>query len=111
MDIVITASYSIPREDIKSLLDSASRGASYWCTSELAYESETEKALTVEGVKLFNDEGNESRTLNIEDIKKGLKVMAEEQPQHFADFIEGNGDNDTGDVFLQLCLFSDVVYG
>jgi hypothetical protein len=49
--------------------------------------------------------------LNLKSIRRGLSVMAEKYPQHFAAWREENDDAETGDVFLQCCLFNEVVYG
>jgi hypothetical protein len=43
-------------------------------------------------------------------IKSGLKVMAEKYPHHWQDFVSENDDAITGDVFLQCCLFGEIVY-
>jgi len=50
-------------------------------------------------------------TLTREKLEKGLHVMAEKYPKHFADFHAENDDAETGDVFLQCCLFGELVYG
>ncbi len=46
-------------------------------------------------------------------IVKGLKLFSsnKETMHHFADFINDNEDNITADVFLQLCVFGEVIYG
>lgn len=44
-------------------------------------------------------------------LVKGLDVMARVAPKHFADVIAGRDDADTGDAFLQCCLFGELVYG
>ena len=44
-------------------------------------------------------------------IEKGCQVMAEKFPQHFADWMGENDDATTGDVFLQCCVFGELVYG
>jgi hypothetical protein len=44
-------------------------------------------------------------------ILEGLRIMAEKEPRHFADFMTENDDADTGDVFLQCCLYGEVIYG
>ena len=49
--------------------------------------------------------------LNLETIQKGLDLMAKEYPYHMKNFIEENEDAETGDVFLQLCLFGEIVFG
>jgi len=38
-------------------------------------------------------------------------VMAKKEPRHFADFLKEDYDETTGDVFLQCCLFGEVIYG
>ena len=104
-------------EDIKCLLDSASRGSSYWCENTLAYESEVEKVFSEEGLEIKDIEDEELRSeigkryiLNTDKIKKGLRVLAKKYPTHFADFVSGNYDMYTGDIFLQCCLFGKEVY-
>lgn len=53
-------------------------------------------------------------TLNMESIRKGLETMAHlkqgEGGHHFGDFMAENDDATTGDVFLQCCLFGEIVY-
>jgi hypothetical protein len=44
-------------------------------------------------------------------LERGLKVMAEVAPRHFANFIEENEDAETGDVFIQCALFGEIVFG
>jgi len=99
-------------EQIKGLLDSASRGSDYWCENGLAYESETDKALTITGVliKDYETEPNKSTSLNLSKIKKGLTVMAKKYPKHFADFLQEDYDETTGDVFLQCCIYGEIIY-
>lgn len=53
----------------------------------------------------------EKYILNIQAIHKGLQIMANQYPNHFADFMSQQDDATTGDVFLQCCLFGKVVYG
>ena len=49
--------------------------------------------------------------LTIESVRKGLELMRDQYPHHFADLIEGNDDLITGDVFLQLATFGELIYG
>jgi hypothetical protein len=51
------------------------------------------------------------KRLNLDAIKKGLQIMAEKYPRHMGDFLNENDDAETGDVFLQCCLFGDAIYG
>jgi hypothetical protein len=61
----------------------------------------------------MEDEDGDKFTLNKAAIIRGKELMATD-PQyssHYADVLRENDDADTGDVFLQLCLFGEVVYG
>lgn len=51
-----------------------------------------------------------NRRLDLATIAKGLQLMAEAAPSHFADFMKESEDANTGDVFLQLCLFGKEVF-
>lgn len=61
--------------------------------------------------------------LDIHRIYLGLRKWADDaakpdddktrtsHPSHFGDFISGNGDGETADIFLQYCIFGEVIYG
>ena len=49
--------------------------------------------------------------LDREALVKGLGTMARRYPRHFADWMGEQDDAETGDVFLQCCLFGEVIYG
>ena len=42
-------------------------------------------------------------------IAAGLALLAD--TPHWVDFMDENEDGTTGDVFLQMCLFGEVVFG
>ena len=42
---------------------------------------------------------------------KGFELMREKTPRHWNDMMAQNDDAITADVWLQLCLFGEVVYG
>ena len=121
--ITIAIRSHISIESIKYLLDSASRGAHYWAINNLGYENEVNKAVSEIGVKIEDLESKEAKEgvnrfanpkihiLNMKKIKRGLTAMAKKEPSHFADFLKENYDETTGDVFLQCCLFGEVIYG
>jgi len=56
-------------------------------------------------------EKTEQYRLDLDSLKKGLQTMADKFPDHFKDFVDENDDANTGDVFLQCCLFDDVIFG
>ena len=43
-------------------------------------------------------------------IQRGLRLLAVEYPEHFAWVMTDESDADTGDFFLQLALFGEVIY-
>jgi hypothetical protein len=49
--------------------------------------------------------------LNRRSMRAGAQIMAEKYPRHWANLIEENDDAETGDVFLQCCLFGELIYG
>jgi hypothetical protein len=44
-------------------------------------------------------------------ITRGLQVMFEKYPRHFANMVGVGGDAETGDVFLQCCIFGEIIFG
>ena len=61
----------------------------------------------------MEDEEGERFTLDKKAILRGKLEMENntDYSHHFADVLNENDDADTSDVFLQLCLFGEVVYG
>lgn len=62
-------------------------------------------------VRDTEDEDSEPKRLDLESIQKGLKIMAKKYPRHMNDLLNENDDAETGDVFLQCCLFGEVIFG
>lgn len=58
--------------------------------------------------------GKKEWRLDLNAVKHGLRVMAALQPghggHHFPNFMAENEDAETGDVFLQCCLFGEIIY-
>lgn len=44
-------------------------------------------------------------------LEHGIELMAREYPERLKEVLEENEDADTGDLFLQLCVFGEVIYG
>lgn len=127
----ITVKSKISLQTISYLLVSAFEGGSNYWYSDLKFNKD--KAPNVEklkkdGIEFYEDcrhsywalggemevqedETGDYHVLNLETIKKGLEVMADKYDWHFADILEETDDATTGDVFLQCCLFGELVYG
>ena len=50
-------------------------------------------------------------TLDLKAVRKGLRLMKKNYPRHWADLVEENDDLITGDVWLQLAVFGELIYG
>lgn len=44
-------------------------------------------------------------------LQKGLRTMAKKYPKQFQEFMSAEDDANTGDLFLQCCLFGELIYG
>lgn len=49
--------------------------------------------------------------ISLASIEKAEQIMAEKYPEHFADIMSGSDDAATGDLWFQLSVMGDVVYG
>ena len=49
--------------------------------------------------------------ITIVEVQKGLELMRDQYPRHYADLVEENDDLITGDVWLQLAVFGELIYG
>lgn len=129
----ISITHNIKSEDIADLLCSALEGGSnYWYMIADKVEPITwgffggDKkevkylhlypfnfggALMIDDSRADSPELKKPRKLDIDAIKRGLEIMAEKYQKHFSDFTSGEYDGTTADVFLQCCIFEDVVYG
>jgi hypothetical protein len=62
-------------------------------------------------------EGGENKVyrLDLDTMKKGLEIMSKLEKNkgghHIYNFLEENDDAETGDVYLQCCLFGEIIYG
>jgi hypothetical protein len=118
-----TVTTTVSDERIKDLLCSAFEGGiNYWVghvditnrppKAEYYHESPVyggELTLHVEESETVP--GKEIVKLNRAALEKGLQIMQEKYPQHWADFIKENDDAITADVFVQCCVFGDIIYG
>jgi len=76
-----------------------SAGIPYW-------DGEGEGWAKVEG-----DEPGRTWVLDLDALQRGMAIMSERYPRNFADLQSENGDANTGDVYLQCCLFGQIVFG
>lgn len=129
----IKTEIEIPEQRIKDLLSCAFEGGSgYWCQikryeipgnakSVQDYPHLDLPLMQGGGVFCADAVGGTAfcRCLNLDAIKEGLELLLNSVDKHGndipkyhgSDFLSENEDAITGDVFLQLCLFGEIVYG
>lgn len=128
----IDVKLNVRMEDVANLLCSAFEGGSnYWYMIEeqkvperFEFLTDAEKvfphidyplnpggSLTITTLEGDEFNGKKKWTLDLAAVQRGLAKMAKAAPRHFADVLRDNADATTGDVFLQFCLFGEVVYG
>lgn len=54
---------------------------------------------------------HQKKVLDFYRIKQGIKLMKSKHRRDYDDWREGDDDAATSDVFLQLCLFGEVIFG
>lgn len=115
----IDSKTQVTDEQIDDLLAGAFEGGSnYWylidneTTPYAGYAAEAWRQDDTGILILDNENPDEpGRWLNRDSVKKGLVLMQTKYPSHWADFMTENYDAITSDIFLQLCLFDEVIYG
>ncbi len=56
-------------------------------------------------------EGNKPFVLDADAMVRGLDLMAKDYQKHFSDMINEEDDATTADVFLQLSVFGELIFG
>lgn len=122
LDITVNQKVTVPQERILDLLIcGVEGGASYWMTVEGNWNAGKDGWLEnkiSKGTLNFSNrqateegEGVKIRTIDKLSLEAGLQLMAKKYPKHFNDFMNDNEDADTGDVFLQLVVLGELIYG
>lgn len=63
------------------------------------------------GSELSDNEQPTKHTLDLKGVRKGLRLMKEQYPKHYTDLLEECEDLITCDVWLQLAVFGELIYG
>lgn len=118
-DINLLVPVQVPLARIDDLLVGAVEGGSnYWAGFTLTQvQTACRKAsgTTYVGVRVteLRADGIEGsrRILNAQALTEGLSTMQSKYPRHFGNFLSEDDDAETSDVFVQCCLFGEIVYG
>lgn len=112
----------ITERRVGDLLIGALEGGSYhWIASFKRYSSRTRTSIDYwvwpfkEGCSLLihgrEYPSDDPLTLDRAAIERGLKLFPTRCPEQFGRWLAEQDDGVTGDLFLQLCLFGEIVYG
>lgn len=112
----------VSKETISNLFSCAIEGGStYWCTKIRPLSKDDKRdaeKYMLDGFYIWEEEasqdhGKTKHIVSKDRIIEAVKLMAEQYPNsHFKDALDDSVmDAATGDVFLQLCTFQEVVYG
>lgn len=80
---------------------------------EITYEEVLESIVHRGGKLTFYDVEDEKETpytLDLAALERGVDGFIENAKESFADYLNGNGDSITDNVFIQCCLFGKPVY-
>lgn len=55
--------------------------------------------------------GQKLGEINLKSIEEGEQLMADKYPSHLLDIVNENDDANTADIWFQLCVLKEVVYG
>jgi hypothetical protein len=114
--MIVTSTTNVSSQQIADLVITAFEGGiTYWCES-CDCGSAYQKPATYDGpfewtLKLHDED--DDVTLTPEKIQTGLQKLADDFPTIFNRCTDEDGDydGDDADIFMQLCLFGEVVYG
>lgn len=104
---------SVPEKRIVDMFISACEGGSnYWCSkvTPIGKSKDAYKAM-LKGFKAVDNDSKKTYVVDPVMIDKALTIMAQKHGRHFSDLLAENDDAITADVFFQLCVFGDVIYG
>ncbi len=123
MGFTITHTIEISDQRVGDLICSGVEGGiGYWCgeikyVTTLSHEPKPseytwEYVLRGGEAKFYvPDYEDEWFSLTREKCEHGLALLRDKYPQHFLNFVDETDDADTGDVFIQCCLFGELVFG
>ncbi len=60
---------------------------------------------------IIHHDRDQVATLNGHALLRGLTVLKQKYPRHWHNFEIENEDAETGDVFVQCCIFGEIIYG
>lgn len=111
----------LPKPETERLLSCAYYASTYWCEiieceppeGAGPFDTSDDRFIcsAFEGrVRLRDLEDDSELVLDADKLRQGWRVFVEQYPRHLADLRAKEEDGNTGDAFLQCCLFGERVY-
>jgi len=115
---ITTTVETIPASRLSDLLTGALEGGSnYWyiIEDEILAKGISRKDFAFPHIEIPFTEGCAliicGKRLDWDSMQKGLQIMYDKYNRQYLDFVYENDDAETSDVFLQCCLFGEIVFG
>jgi hypothetical protein len=104
----------ITQEMLSNLWENAGMECGYWAETFGWTHADWVDRFPAEGicVDVHYDDGLKiaHKALTLAEMHKGLELMEQKFPKHYADLMNGNDDAITADVAVQMMLFGEIVY-
>ena len=101
-----------PTKDPESIAAIAAKPeGEIWYSSETFWRLGGRAVLTYDGPEEEEGEGESSHTVDLLGLSLALNRMNKVAPRHFADLVGENDDAITHDVFMQMTVFEEIIYG
>ena len=86
-------------------------GSNYWCKELTPKGKGDAYEAMLNGFSLIDLENGKKHLVTKVMIEKGLQLMANNYAYHFSSIVGETDDAETADIFLQCCVFGEVIYG
>ena len=96
---------------VDMFINACEGGSNYWCKELTPKGKGDAYEAMLAGFELIELENNKKHLVTKSMVRKGIQVMATNYPTHFVAIIDETDDAETADVFLQCCVFGEVIYG
>ena len=122
--IEVTTKLQVPIQRVKDLVSAAMEGGVQYWAKIARYELDGVTkpefphinvpfmpgcAIIIDDIE--GDPELSNKRLDMDAMKRGLQLMADKNPRHFKELLDEGEDAETGDVFIQLCVYGEIVFG
>ena len=104
--ILVKTQQLVAWQEVEDLVDTAvEQGIHHWVNSSVVICNRVDYSVEL------TTKGGTTHNVDVEGLTTGLQLLADKHPRRFRHVVEQDIDAEDADVFMQLCVFGDVVYG